>query len=122
MVAMKLKTKLTHFNDKIAICQASLEEGTISICVYASAHHHEADNYPDLAQRRALQLVQHLWKKGIETLPALEASITPSERVSPLAQRESATILRVSDTTSSGEEPLSQSSITETPPSAGLPW
>lgn len=71
---MKLMTQLIHFDAQVAVCLASLEQGETHVSVYASAQAHEAGNYPDLAQQRALQLAWRLQQDGLDVLRSLNIS------------------------------------------------
>lgn len=65
---MKLTAQLTHFDAQIAVCLATIEHADKQVSVYASAAVHEAGNFADLAQKRALQLARRLLNDEFDAL------------------------------------------------------
>jgi len=81
---MNISTQLTHLDDRLAVCMATLQEGDKRISIYASALAAESGLYPDLAQKRAVELALRLHEKGAEVFRGLEISAQPSPaRVRP---------------------------------------
>ena len=85
---MQITTHLIHFDERSAVCAASLEEGEQHVTLYASALAVESRRYADLAQQRAVALALDVLKRGVEALAehAIEISasgISPEPLVPP---------------------------------------
>lgn len=74
---MNISTQLTHLDDRLAVCMATLQDGDKRISVYASALATESGVYPDLAQKRAVELGLSLHEKGVEVFQDLKFSVQP---------------------------------------------
>lgn len=86
---MNISTQLTHLNDRLAVCMANLLDGETHISVYASAYAAESEHYPDLAQKRAVELVFRLHEKGRDAIQELTFSAKISS-VASVSQASSA--------------------------------
>ena len=76
---MQITTHLIHFDERSAVCAASLEEGEQHVTLYASALAVESQRYADLAQQRAVALALDVLKHGVETLEALAIEASAAE-------------------------------------------
>lgn len=72
---MNISTQLTHLDDRLAVCAATLQDGEKRVSVYASALAAESGLYPDVAQKRAVELALNLHEKGVEIFRDLEFSV-----------------------------------------------
>ncbi len=72
---MNISTQLTHLDDRLAVCAATLQDGEKRVSVYASAFAAESGLYPDVAQKRAVELALNLHEKGAEIFRELEFSV-----------------------------------------------
>ncbi len=118
---MKLKTELIRFDAQIAICQASIEQDKVCITVYASARPHEAGNYPDLAQQRALQLARTLVEQGLPGIEFWPATTTPTTDVQ-LAGTFNAASVSVPPPVVENLSKRTSVDDTESSAESGLPW
>ena len=80
---MNISTELTHLDERLAVCAATLNDGETHISAYASALVTESARYPDLAQQRAVDLVLNLQVKGGEAIRGLAFPTPPASTAAP---------------------------------------
>lgn len=74
---MNISTQLAHFDERLAICAATLQDGESRFSVYASALAGETGRYADLAQQRAVDLALKLHEQGGEAIREMAFSVQP---------------------------------------------
>lgn len=74
---MNISAQLTHLDDRLAVCMVTLQDGDKRISLYASALAAESGLYPDLAQKRAVELALRFYEMGAEVFRDLEISAQP---------------------------------------------
>jgi len=84
---MKVQSTLIAFSPTLAVCAVTLELDQDSITLYATSLAHESELYPDLAQQRALALVEARLRQGPvmdEPLPVGRSAIQKDVETRPV--------------------------------------